>query len=56
MLGFIYRMIVGSFTSCKHQWQHKDGLKVVDNEEVFAIIYIQSCKHCGKISQTKVCN
>jgi translation initiation factor 2 beta subunit (eIF-2beta)/eIF-5 len=50
MLGYLYRMIVGQFTSCKHQWEiHNHGDIVDTQDRVTGEYYYLKCSKCGEM-------
>lgn len=53
MLGWLYRILIGSFKSCDHNWEvykehpmirHRD-----DDGGRYGTHYIQKCTNCGKL-------
>jgi hypothetical protein len=57
MLGFLWRMIVGRFSMCDHQWETVEVRPVVnwagDERKVTDRFqrYILRCKKCGDVSK-----
>ncbi len=52
MFGWLYRMIVGKFHSCDHEWKiiHQRSVTIIDSydyEESEEIEYHLQCKNCG---------
>ncbi len=49
MLGWIYRLLIGRFVSCNHEWEIEsshDRLDIKDNY-VLGRAYFARCKKCG---------
>lgn len=52
MIGFLYRLIVGTFHRCDHKWDTVEVIQVEDR--VGGVLrrykrYVLRCKHCGEI-------
>jgi len=50
MLGWLYRVLVGSFKSCEHKYKIVSQFKITDYcGNTTAHRYVQQCEHCGKL-------
>lgn len=57
MLGFLYRILVGSFKvpePCKHNWETIQEFNIKRNGHISDYMYVLRCKHCGDIKQKTV--
>jgi len=57
MLGWLYRALVGSFSSCNHKWKVIRTIQVArasDDDELLGYQYTQECEHCGKLKKTTI--
>jgi hypothetical protein len=56
MIGWLYRLIVGRFTDCRHEWEIHQTItgkyRVVGGE---ALIHSLRCKKCGEMKNHRVC-
>lgn len=52
MLGFLYRIIVGRFYSCKHKWVESERFDIsyglIKSETT---LIVKKCEHCGDLKQ-----
>lgn len=55
MIGLLYRLVIGKFTSCSHKWETID-YAILHNEEGVSVgrKYYLKCTHCGYIKQKKL--
>lgn len=51
MIGLLYRLIIGRFTSCKHEWEIVDQFEVIHIKHKVGLgkHYDLQCKHCGEL-------
>lgn len=56
MLGFLYRIFIGTFKSCNHVWEihSKSNITRISNDPkvhntIKGTEYILKCKHCGNL-------
>jgi uncharacterized protein CbrC (UPF0167 family) len=56
MIGFLYRLFFGNFSSCKHSWEiiQEEKIKRSNDKARIGTVYIQKCKHCGKLNRFDV--
>lgn len=56
MIGWIYRLIVGSFSSCHHDFKIiKEGEeKDIKSGSVIGYVYVLQCSKCGELKNHKV--
>jgi transcription elongation factor Elf1 len=54
MLGLIYRLVIGTFATCNHDWQCKDELEVECSFSGKNRIYVMRCKKCGDMKNHKI--
>lgn len=47
MLGFFWRMIVGHFYSCQHEWETIDRSNESLHDRIIARVWFLRCKKCG---------
>jgi len=47
MIGFLWRLIVGRFTSCRHDWEEIEVIKQRGPYGIHVGVRLK-CKHCGK--------
>ena len=53
MLGWLYRVLIGSFKSCDHEWEiYKQGNMYIKGRCI-GHWYTQKCKKCGDIRHHK---
>ena len=51
MLGFVWRVLVGRFTSCSHKWTIKESAAVQNwKDEEVGKIFVLQCEKCGEIT------
>lgn len=53
MLGWLYRLLVGNFKGCKHEWEilreyRRAGSR---SDTSGGCGYVLKCKHCGDMKQ-----
>lgn len=49
MIGWLYRIIVGYFDKCDHQWETEEVYRVLDdNGNIIGRAVYAKCKICGK--------
>ena len=51
MIGFLWRLIVGHFTQCNHNWETIDEGIVRGNGVEIGRLYVLKCKNCGDMKQ-----
>lgn len=51
MLGWLYRVVVGNFKSCKHEWEIINKGTVSSQGRKVGVFYVLQCKHCGELKQ-----
>ena len=51
MIGWLYRIIIGRFTSCEHKWEILETRHLMTGPNRHITQHIQMCKHCGKLDQ-----
>lgn len=54
MIGWLYRMLVGRFSQCKHHWKEMRPAMVAGRIDEGRtkdqlICYVLQCEHCGDI-------
>lgn len=51
MLGWLYRVIVGKFKGCDHQWEviGRTNRYSTSTGNCVGVRYALQCKHCGNI-------
>ena len=52
MIGWLYRLIVGSFTHCRHEWETL-GKEITDESYKKEIAVMLRCKKCGDVNVKK---
>ena len=50
MLGWLYRMLIGSFTSCNHKWIILKERPIKDDGLRIGTVYDCQCEKCGNIT------
>ena len=60
MIGFLYRLLIGKFTSCDHKWEilkEKSVYNLADDGSYYNFPsytkYVMRCDHCGEIKVKK---
>ena len=58
MLGWLYRTLVGSFSSCNHKWKIIEHHKISDHGGACYIGDSRTlqCEHCGNVKNIKYYN
>jgi hypothetical protein len=54
MLGLIYRLIVGRFNSCQHEWEVKQTYTLTYEWRGNQLVYVMQCKKCGDLKNHKI--
>mgnify|MGYP006296522433 CR=1 FL=1 len=56
MLGFLWRLLVGSFQSCPHKWVMLEEGYIHDapTKNKIGAAYVMRCERCGCIKRKKV--
>ena len=58
MLGWLYRILVGSFKVCPHSWETINEMSVHSTPEgagrPTAVLYVLRCKNCGEITERRI--
>lgn len=56
MIGLLWRLIVGSFKSCNHQWDTTHKIPIRDDGESLPTGYrfVLTCKNCGNIKKRDI--
>lgn len=54
MLGFLYRLLVGRFTECKHEWEIIDINNYGRNNKIKGFLYALQCKKCGDVESRDI--
>lgn len=55
MIGWLYRMLIGSFYICHHKWEVLTKVFVVDKISGSKYVeYNLQCEKCGDIKRTKL--
>jgi len=49
MLGFLYRIIVGSFHICDHEWDIYQEREISDGHKLIGVRFIMRCNKCGNL-------
>lgn len=50
MIGWLYRMLVGRFNRCDHDWKLLGEETVMTGPNSHAVRYTLQCKHCGEVT------
>lgn len=54
MLGWIWRMLVGRFSTCEHHWEVLKQLVIENNKnDSIGVEYHMKCSKCGEIKSKK---
>ena len=53
MLGFLYRLFIGTFKSCDHVWEINEKYETqrISSGAIKGTEYILKCKHCGNMKR-----
>lgn len=51
MLGFLWRLIVGRFSSCTHKWEILQWCDVTSHGTKIGTRYHLQCTHCGNVKK-----
>ena len=54
MLGFLYKIIIGSFYICDHNWEIIENLSIMVEDLERGRKIILQCKKCGDVWAKKV--
>lgn len=54
MIGFLYRLIVGHFHRCLHEWETIEVGKSTSWVGSVGKIFVLRCKKCGDIEQREI--
>ena len=56
MIGFLWRIIVGRFSSCQHKWNQFDTVSVFswNSDRPIYYDYHQKCEKCGKLQKVRL--
>lgn len=56
MLGWIYRIIIGHFSKCDHEYKIiKEGTETkIGTDSVISYVYVLQCSKCGEMKNHKV--
>lgn len=46
VIGWLWRVIVGNFTTCPHDWELLDDRDIFINEKLAGHSYLYRCKKC----------
>jgi hypothetical protein len=51
MIGWLYRILIGSFHVCEHQWEILDSGSIVESRNIkIGVFYNLRCKKCGELT------
>lgn len=56
MLAFLYKLIIGNFNTCKHEWETISKCDMYENTYStmsLGVKYTMCCKICGEIKSKK---
>lgn len=53
MIGWLWRVLIGSFRGCKHEFTLIDTVEVKTRGIHTNNIYVSHCSNCGKFRKTK---
>jgi len=55
MIGWLWRIIVGRFSSCEHQWEIFTQFRLRDeNNAIIGRLVVLRCQKCGKLKNFKI--
>jgi len=55
MIGLLYRLIIGRFSSCQHKWEIHDTTRIViENNVAVGTKYHLRCEHCGDMKKVEL--
>lgn len=56
MLGWVFRILIGNFSFCKHEWKVLDNIDVKEKygTKILYRKYNLQCEKCGNIKQTNL--
>jgi len=56
MIGWLYRIIIGSFSSCSHEWETISQAPIthVRTQTLIGAVYVLKCGKCGDIQQRNI--
>ena len=56
MLGWLCKIIIGSFSSCAHEWEtiNEAPIEDVKAKVITGRLYVLKCKKCGDIQQRSI--
>ena len=54
MLGWLYRIIIGRFSTCEHNWKKISDGEIKQDGIMKAKIMVYRCIKCGKTDKVKI--
>lgn len=54
MIGWLYRLLVGSFSRCEHKWKTLDYAEITSDGVRVGRKYYLECTKCGEVKQKRL--